>query len=350
MAGDRDQLLDFGFPADRADWALKATGNRGLQAALDFLVENEGKPVPDLSGVSEQKPATNTASTEDEDEEADLRAALGLSMGTASASGATASEDGPVPVAQSIKCMQCGKIFREMALANFHAEKSGHDQFEESTEEVKPLTEEEKQQRLNELRSKAAEKKAVKAVEEAKEARANELIRRKAGQDKGAALEALKVKEAEREAAQKKQEKLDEQKARAAIKAQIEADKRERAEKIAREKAAREGKAYVPTAGQSTPAASSSTSALNSGVKGSDYKDTRLQIRLSSGGQPLTTTLPSNSTLREVAEFVAGQSLQYDVETVTFTMQFPRKQFSRADFNKTLKDLGLTPSAVLIAS
>ena len=32
--------------------------------------------------------------------------------------------------------MQCGKIFKNTALVNFHAEKSGHDQFEESTEEV----------------------------------------------------------------------------------------------------------------------------------------------------------------------------------------------------------------------
>lgn len=38
---------------------------------------------------------------------------------------------------KSIKCLQCEKIFKNVALANFHAEKSGHDQFEESTEEVR---------------------------------------------------------------------------------------------------------------------------------------------------------------------------------------------------------------------
>lgn len=38
---------------------------------------------------------------------------------------------------QSIKCSECGKVFKNTALANFHAEKSGHDQFEESTEEVR---------------------------------------------------------------------------------------------------------------------------------------------------------------------------------------------------------------------
>ena len=40
---------------------------------------------------------------------------------------------------QSIKCSLCGKIFKNTALANYHAEKSGHDQFEESTEEVRLL-------------------------------------------------------------------------------------------------------------------------------------------------------------------------------------------------------------------
>jgi uncharacterized C2H2 Zn-finger protein len=42
-----------------------------------------------------------------------------------------------IPRCQSIKCSQCGKIFKNTALANFHAEKSGHDQFEESTDEVR---------------------------------------------------------------------------------------------------------------------------------------------------------------------------------------------------------------------
>jgi ribosomal protein L29 len=46
---------------------------------------------------------------------------------------------------------------------------------------IKPLTEEEKKQKLDELRDKMAEKRANKAAEEAKEAKANELIRRKAG-------------------------------------------------------------------------------------------------------------------------------------------------------------------------
>lgn len=38
---------------------------------------------------------------------------------------------------QSIKCTECGKVFKSAAFASFHAEKAGHTSFEESTEEVR---------------------------------------------------------------------------------------------------------------------------------------------------------------------------------------------------------------------
>lgn len=47
--------------------------------------------------------------------------------------------------------------------------------------QIKPLTEEEKKQKLAELREKMAAKRAAKAIEDAKEAKANEAIRRKSG-------------------------------------------------------------------------------------------------------------------------------------------------------------------------
>ena len=47
--------------------------------------------------------------------------------------------------------------------------------------QIKPLTEEEKKQKLAELREKMTAKRAAKAKEDEKEARANEAIRRKSG-------------------------------------------------------------------------------------------------------------------------------------------------------------------------
>jgi hypothetical protein len=52
---------------------------------------------------------------------------------------------------------------------------SGHENFSESTEEIAPLTEEEKKQRLEELRVKMAEKKAKQAVLDKEEQKKNEV-------------------------------------------------------------------------------------------------------------------------------------------------------------------------------
>lgn len=57
-------------------------------------------------------------------------------------------------------CNECGKKFRSHAQAEFHASKSQHVDFSESTEEIAPLTEEQKKARLEELRQKLAEKRA----------------------------------------------------------------------------------------------------------------------------------------------------------------------------------------------
>ncbi|GBE86671.1 Uncharacterized protein SCP_0905510 [Sparassis crispa] len=333
----------MGFNPSRVEWAWKATGGRGLQPAMDHILENEGKPVPDLTSVSTSAAPSGAEPMDDEDEDEEALRAVYGKAGIAGAAAASADAE-----AKSIKCAVCGKVFKNTALANYHAEKSGHDQFEESTEEVKPLTEEEKKQKLAELREKMAEKRAVKAKEEAQENLANEAIRRKSGKDINELREEIKHKELIKEAESKRREKLEDAKARAAIKAQIEADKKARAEKSAREKALREGKPVTgPSEHSAAPAASSSTAPKTSGR---DYPETRLQIRLASGGQPYTTTLSSDATLREVAEFLAGQTLSVDVDTVTLAQHFPRKTFARSDFSRTLRDLGLTPSAVLIAS
>lgn len=56
------------------------------------------------------------------------------------------------------------------------------------------------------------------------------------------------------------------------------------------------------------------------------------------------------AALIEVAEFVSSENLAYSVDTVKFTSTFPRKTYSDDEMRKTLKDNGLTPSAVLMAN
>jgi hypothetical protein len=61
------------------------------------------------------------------------------------------------------------------------------------------------------------------------------------------------------------------------------------------EKALREGRA---PAGATTPInvlKPADAATATAGTVGREFKDTRLQIRMSTGGQPLTTTLPSDA-------------------------------------------------------
>jgi len=93
MAGDKDTLIGMGFEAARVECALprlfcvacelndsagalKATGNRGLQPAMDHILEHEGQSVPDMSGVTESTSST-AMDVDDDDDDADALKALG---------------------------------------------------------------------------------------------------------------------------------------------------------------------------------------------------------------------------------------------------------------------------------
>lgn len=78
-------------------------------------------------------------------------------------------------VAKSLECEECGKRFRSEVQAEFHASKSGHDQFKESTEEIKPLTEEEKKARLQELREQLKAKRAGMSEQDKLDKKKNEV-------------------------------------------------------------------------------------------------------------------------------------------------------------------------------
>ena len=62
--------------------ALKATGNRGLQPAMDHILEHEGQPIPDLGGVSEKSSSSGPMDV-DEDEDAEALKSLGIVAGNA---------------------------------------------------------------------------------------------------------------------------------------------------------------------------------------------------------------------------------------------------------------------------
>ncbi|KAL8291345.1 hypothetical protein RQP46_002323 [Phenoliferia psychrophenolica] len=310
MASDLETLQEFGFSATRAKYALKKTKNAGLQQALDYLGEHEEEP-------------TEADLAEDEDElMGDVSGADGLE-------------------AKSLKCLQCNKIFKNNALASYHGEKSGHDQFEESTEEIKPLTEEERVAKLADLKERMLEKKKINAKKELEDQKANAAIQRKQGKDSAAIKAEMELKEAQKAAIERKADKLADLKAKNAVRAQIEADKVTRAAKFAKEKALRDGKAppVVADAPKAAPKAPGEKVV---------YDSARLQIRLPNGGQALVTSMPASSTLGDLAKWVKEQPSAASLESLVFVSAFPRKVFGDADNSKTLTELGLVPSASLM--
>lgn len=171
-----------------------------------------------------------------------------------------------------------------------------------------------------------AAKKKVKAKRDAEEARENERIRRKAGQDQAQARAELQIKEAEKQAMMRKRERIEEAKAKDRVRQQIEADKRARAEKAAREKELRErGPTDVSAVAAGQSATKTGGAATATGGSSKNYDSARLQIR-KQGLPPMTTTMEGTKTLKDVEAFVREQ--QPSLGEVVFSSTFPRCVFS----------------------
>ncbi|KAJ5133929.1 uncharacterized protein N7443_004447 [Penicillium atrosanguineum] len=307
MASDLDQLIEMGFDKERAQLAVSKTG--GLQGALEWLENNQDKSLEEIKAQAEQG----------EDDEG------------------PALQPGEEP--RSLVCNDCGKKFRSTAQAEFHASKSQHVDFSESTEELAPLTEDQRKERLNELREKLAAKRAVQTEQEKTDQKRNEEIRRKSTKENQDAKEQLQRKEALKEAAAKKKEKQDEIEARKRIKAKIEADKEDRRRKAERERAERAGQAPPP---EPAAAQAPTSSGPVASKPASAYTEARLRFQTSQGN--IMKTMPVTTTLFEVAAALKEDG----VEVQSFIQNFPRKVYDAEFFGETLKELGLVPSASLV--
>ncbi|KAF1940783.1 hypothetical protein EJ02DRAFT_455712 [Clathrospora elynae] len=305
-SSDLDTLLEMGFLRDRAELAVKATGN--LQGAIDWLDKNQEKSIDDIT--QEQASASDDA---------------------------PALAEGEVP--KSLVCEDCGRKLRSTAQAEWHASKTGHENFAESTEEIAPLTEDEKAQRLQELKEKLALKRATQAEQDKEDRKKNEQIRMKSTKESQTIKEELQKKEQLKEMAAKRAEKKADKDAKERVLAKLEADKQERKRKAEIEKAKRAGQAPPPAQAQAPLATSSGPTTSK---PASAYTDARLALQ-TTGGRVMKT-FPVGTTLFEVAHALEQEGLIVN----TFTTNFPKKTYDRTDFGMTLKEAGMVPSAALI--
>lgn len=319
-SGVIDILVDMGFSISKAEKALEITGNKGVEPAMEWLLahSDEAEPAPEPS-IGESAPA--------------LAADTPIQDNVASASNQLVST---TEMAKSTKCDVCGKLFKTSLEVEFHATKSGHDKFSESTEEKKPLTEEEKREQLKILEEKLRQKRKEREEQEKKDALEREKNRIRSGKEMSEARKKLEELEMKKLLEQRKREKAEEKEARQRVKAQIEADKAARRAKAA------ENNQSVNTASISLSTTPSSTSAHHR----KDYTETKLQLRLTNG-QALTQSFGSKEQLSAVRLFIEMNRTDGNGPFQLMTT-FPKKVFTDEDYDTPLDVLGLVPSAVVI--
>jgi len=135
---------------------------------------------------------------------------------------------GPVEKAQSYKCNECGKILSNMANLELHANKTGHSDFEESTQAVQPLTAEEKAKKIQEIKGLLKAKRAEREELEKEEEKEREKQRRMMGKEMTKTREQMEIEQRKREAKQRKREKDAAKRERERIRAELAKDKAER--------------------------------------------------------------------------------------------------------------------------
>ncbi|XP_053675263.1 UBX domain-containing protein 1 [Anopheles nili] len=324
---DIQMLMDMGFPKEKAERALEVTNNKGVEQAMEWLLAHADEPLP---------PATSAG---------------GDSSGTATESGenteaAAASSDAQPAVAKSLKCEECGKLFKSQDEVEFHAAKTQHSNFSESTEEKKPLSEEERKAQLALLEDKMRRNRQERLETEKKEAMERERLRIRSGKDMLEARRKMEEQEMKKLMDQRKREKLESQQARDRVRAQIEADRAARKAKDAGEITVA---SPTSTTTSSPPAAApASGTTPTKPVEAKTYTTAKIAIRMMDGSQ-LVQTFQAGEQLAAVRLFV-----QLKMETVNATFglmtNFPKKVFTPEEYDMPLDKLGLVPNAVLIVT
>jgi len=131
-------------------------------------------------------------------------------------------------VAQSYRCNECQKNLSNMANLELHANKTGHSDFEESTAAIKPLTPEEKEAKMVEIKKLLKTKRDERLEIEKTENIDREKQRRFIGKEMVKTKDQMDREKRKREAYIRKKEKDASKRERVRIRAEFEKDKLER--------------------------------------------------------------------------------------------------------------------------
>ncbi|ETN60943.1 hypothetical protein AND_007421 [Anopheles darlingi] len=336
---DIQMLMDMGFPKEKAERALEVTNNKGVEQAMEWLLAHADEPLPPATTVSTgSTPADGTGTSE-------------TASSTPAADGETEGGDGTSAeaVAKSLKCDECGKLFKSQEEVEFHAAKTQHSSFSESTEEKKPLTEEEKKAQLALLEEKMKRKRQEREENEKKEAMERERLRIKSGKDMLEARRRMEEQEMKKLMDQRKREKLETKAARDRVRLQIEADRAARKAKDAGEPAGvTSPTSTTPTTTATSPTSAATVASPPKPAETKSYTTAKIAIRMMDGSQ-LVQTFQASEQLAAVRLFVQLKLGAIDTPFGLMT-NFPKKVFTVEEYDMPLDKLGLVPNAVLIVT
>merc|ERR1712136_140911 len=182
--------------------------------------------------------------------------------------------------------------------------------------------------------------KAEREEKEKMEAKGKEMKRIASGKEMSDIRAAIQEQEIKKMAEQRRREKEGDRAAKAKVLAQIEADKAAR-------RAEREA-AKNPATASSHAAAAPPPVAAQPAVK-KDYSEAKLQIR-QTNGQPLVHSFGAKESLAAVRLYVQMNRTDGGAGQVKFMTNFPKKVFTDEEYENSLENLGLVPSAVLMVT
>lgn len=328
MASDSDMkyLLEMGFSEEKCKRALKVSNNN-LGEALDWILVHGAEPDTDQASlIVDCKPSDSATLKLSKPDEA--------TAGTSSQS--EESQDAQALLsANSLKCDDCGALLKDEDFATLHAHKTGHVNFSQSTEAIKPKTKEEIEEQKRRLEQKLVKLREEKKKKEQEDEIEREKVRRKEGRQINEIKQKFHEDELKRIGEEKRREKIADAEYKKKLKEQIAADR----EAMKKEKES-QNKASVAAA----PVPVAAPQPVVQEKK--DYDECRIQVRLTDG-KTLQQTFRAKEQLAAVRLWVE-MNRSDSVGKFNIMQTFPRKVYSEDDMMRTLVDLGLCPASSLV--
>lgn len=311
-------LKEMGFPENRAIKALETVKNSSVQAAMEWIFEHMEDP--DIDTPSATVPASAPASDTEPNPKTVHNAMCDMCQQQI--------------IGIRYKC----KNRPDYDLCETCKSKGQHDpslEFETHAEDIvnPTLTLEERALQIEKLNKRISEVRAKKMQDEEERDKDREIARRHGGKEAAEAKKKWEEANAKREEDKMRREKEEEKRARERIKQKIEQDKLERAAKNKKDPVAVQPLQPAQPVVPATPKV---------------YTEAQLQIRLTDGSMLKATFSPS-TTMREVFSHIEANRTD-GRGAFSLMTTFPRRTFTKSDFQVTLQEAGLVPNGTIVVT